>query len=119
MPWSPDLGSGHEADLNLQCTRTVIRLDLCFSILGTSSGRNKLWLQKEELEGAATQAGADIDRRVVQTLLGKFQLSAHCGAIKRYLLLGQVTPLRAIALRSSRFRNDGPVLMGFREQAQD
>lgn len=41
-----------------------------------------------------TQAGTDIDRHVVDVLLDKFQLGAHCDAIKRYLLLGQVSASR-------------------------
>lgn len=47
-------------------------------------------LQAEALENVVTKAGTDIDKHVVEVLLDKFQLGAHCGAIKRYLLLGQV-----------------------------
>lgn len=48
-------------------------------------------MQKEELEGVVVQIGSDIDGRVVHMLMEQFQLPAHCDAIKRYLLLGQVS----------------------------
>lgn len=47
-------------------------------------------VQAEAVARVVEQAGADIDRHVVEVLLDKFQLTAHCAAIKRYLLLGQV-----------------------------
>jgi hypothetical protein len=50
-------------------------------------------VQPEALEGVVMQAGADIDSHVMAVLLQKFQLGAHCEALKRYLLLGQVLPL--------------------------
>lgn len=49
-------------------------------------------MQSEALEGVVMQAGADIDSHVMAVLLKKFQLGAHCEAMKRYLLLGQVLP---------------------------
>ena len=44
----------------------------------------------EELEQVVDATAALIDRHVTETLLTKYSLVAHCAAIKRYLLLGQV-----------------------------
>ena len=50
-------------------------------------------LQTEALERIVTQAGAEIDRHVVETLHAKYGLTSHCDALKRYVLLGQVRKL--------------------------
>ena len=43
-----------------------------------------------DLERVVTDTAAAIDRHVMSTMLEKHSLAAHCTAIKRYLLLGQV-----------------------------
>lgn len=50
----------------------------------------------DELEQVVDATAALIDRHVTETLLTKYSLVAHCAAIKRYLLLGQVTPMAAM-----------------------
>ena len=49
--------------------------------------------QVEELESLVLQAGTEIDRHVLDMLHVKYRFTAHCDAIKRYLLLGQVSLL--------------------------
>ena len=48
-------------------------------------------MQMDDLERVVTDTAAAIDRHVMSTMLEKHSLAAHCTAIKRYLLLGQVT----------------------------
>ena len=52
-------------------------------------------MQMGDLERVVTDTAAAIDRHVMSTMLEKYSLAAHCTAIKRYLLLGQVTPSAA------------------------
>ena len=59
-------------------------------VFSVSSAKLAVGVQAEAVARFVEQAGADIDRHVVEVLLDKFQLTAHCAAIKRYLLLGQV-----------------------------
>ena len=44
----------------------------------------------DDLERVVKDTAAAIDRHVMTTMLDKHRLAAHCSAIKRYLLLGQV-----------------------------
>ena len=52
-------------------------------------------MQMGDLERVVTDTAAAIDRHVMSTMLEKHSLAAHCTAIKRYLLLGQVRPSAA------------------------
>ena len=54
-------------------------------------------MQMGDLQRVVTDTAAAIDRHVMSTMLEKHRLAAHCTAIKRYLLLGQVTfPVAAL-----------------------
>jgi hypothetical protein len=44
----------------------------------------------DDLERVMRATAAAIDRHVISTMLEKHSFAAHCSAIKRYLLLGQV-----------------------------
>ena len=44
----------------------------------------------DDLERVVNDTAAAIDRHVMATMLEKHSVAAHCNAIKRYLLLGQV-----------------------------
>ena len=45
--------------------------------------------QVEALERFVVEASSQVDSRLIEVLLGRFQLCKHCDAIRRYLLLGQ------------------------------
>ena len=47
-------------------------------------------VQMKDIARVVCKATSDIDKHVVDKLLNTFQLGAHCEALKRYLLLGQV-----------------------------
>ena len=50
----------------------------------------------DDLERVVKDTAAAIDRHVMTTMLEKHSFAAHCSAIKRFLLLGQVRkPLRS------------------------
>ena len=50
----------------------------------------------DDLERVVKDTAAAIDRHVMTTMLETHSFAAHCNAIKRYLLLGQVSkPLRS------------------------
>ena len=52
----------------------------------------------DDLERVVKDTAAAIDRHVMTTMLEKHGFAAHCNAIKRYLLLGQVTMSSDFAL---------------------
>lgn len=47
-------------------------------------------MQMDDLERVVRGTAAAIDRHIMSTMLEKHSFAAHCNAIKRYLLLGQV-----------------------------
>lgn len=47
--------------------------------------------QLDALEAAVGEASAVVDQRLLHLLTSRFHLSRHCDAIRRYLLLGQVS----------------------------
>ena len=47
-------------------------------------------MQMDDLERVVRATAAAIDRHVMSTMLEEHSFAAHCNAIKRYLLLGQV-----------------------------
>ena len=65
-------------------------------------------MQMGDLERVVTDTAAAIDRHVMSTMLEKHSLAAHCTAIKRYLLLGQVTLLAATLARLSHVFSGSP-----------
>ena len=46
-------------------------------------------LKVEGLERFVQEASAHVDRRLIDILFNKFDLSKHCDAMRRYVLLGQ------------------------------
>ena len=57
-----------------------------------------LGVQPEELERLVEAAAAATNAAVVGAVLGRACLLRHCAAIKRYLLLGQVSAERGIRM---------------------
>lgn len=55
--------------------------------------------QPAALLALVREASSRVDRRLRQVLFDKFDFLGHCHAMKRYLLLGQVTAISAGALR--------------------
>ena len=53
-------------------------------------GTKHLVLQMDDLERVVKDTAAAIDRHIMTTMLEKHSFAAHCNAVKRYLLLGQV-----------------------------